>query len=287
MPKIRLPLVLSLAFHLIVLLGISSMIGTGGESFIVELVSSRMPEFHGVGGDPPGPAADLPGPTDRPALSPGSVPSPQQVPLKSGSTSGGGEEEALAPVQEEETFALPEEPSASPDPALSFDRREESLTEERSEWKPPFPSVDGETSGPGSDGDFPGKGNNTEQHPGEEGASGPASGNGSSGMTEASGGGESASGFVMPSPDGRSNPRPRYPEAARAEGREGTALLKVTVLPDGKVGETAVERSSGHADLDRSAVEAVTKWTFLPARRGEAPVAASVRIPVTFALDRP
>ncbi|MDC4227707.1 MAG: energy transducer TonB [Candidatus Manganitrophus sp.] len=81
------------------------------------------------------------------------------------------------------------------------------------------------------------------------------------------GGGQAGPRFVIPSA-GRSNPKPRYPERARAEGREGTALLKVTVLATGKVGEALIEHSSGHADLDRSAVEAVMKWTFLPARRG-------------------
>ncbi|MFQ5781292.1 MAG: energy transducer TonB, partial [Nitrospiria bacterium] len=37
---------------------------------------------------------------------------------------------------------------------------------------------------------------------------------------------------------------PRYPFAARREGREGTVILRMKVLVDGSVGEVAVERSS-------------------------------------------
>ena len=119
-----------------------------------------------------------------------------------------------------------------------------------------------------------------------EGAGGSNGGRGSSSMGRGSGGGF-ASLPQMPRPDGRSNPKPDYPEAARAEGREGTVLLRVTVLPSGKVGEATVDRSSDHLDLDRAAIEAVMKWSFLPAREGGNPVSASIRIPVTFALNRP
>jgi protein TonB len=74
---------------------------------------------------------------------------------------------------------------------------------------------------------------------------------------------------------------PHYPRAARLRGAEGTALLRVRIGPDGRVAELDLERSSGHADLDRAALRAVARWRFEP-------VGASgtwVRIPVEFRLE--
>ena len=77
---------------------------------------------------------------------------------------------------------------------------------------------------------------------------------------------------------------PRYPESARTAGIEGTSLLRFVVTPDGLVGTINVERSAGHPDLDRTAVEAVKTWRFEPARRGQEAVAVWVTIPVKFEL---
>ncbi len=49
----------------------------------------------------------------------------------------------------------------------------------------------------------------------------------------------------------------RYPPIARRMGWEGTVLVRFTLLPDGRLGESRVEKGSGHKVLDRSALEAV------------------------------
>ncbi len=49
----------------------------------------------------------------------------------------------------------------------------------------------------------------------------------------------------------------RYPPIARRMGWEGTVLIRFTLLPDGRLGESRVEKGSGHKVLDRSALEAV------------------------------
>lgn len=77
---------------------------------------------------------------------------------------------------------------------------------------------------------------------------------------------------------------PVYPMIARRHGLEGTVVLRVLVAETGGVGEAAVEASSGCADLDKAAVEAVRKWRFIPATRGGVAVAVWVRQPVTFRL---
>jgi len=77
---------------------------------------------------------------------------------------------------------------------------------------------------------------------------------------------------------------PRYPESARTAGIEGVSLLRFVVLADGLVGTVNVEKSAGHPDLDRAAIEAVKTWRFEPARRGKEAVAVWVTIPVRFQL---
>jgi protein TonB len=79
--------------------------------------------------------------------------------------------------------------------------------------------------------------------------------------------------------------KPRYPESARRANIQGTTLLKLQVLANGKVGEVLIEKSAGHRDLDNAAAEAVKKWLFEPARMGKTPVAVWVLLPVKFELE--
>ncbi|MDD5559247.1 energy transducer TonB [Candidatus Methylomirabilis sp.] len=79
---------------------------------------------------------------------------------------------------------------------------------------------------------------------------------------------------------------PRYPESARRAGIEGTALLKFLVQADGGVANVTIERSSGYADLDHAAVQAIRRWRFEPARRDHRVVAAWAVLPVEFRLKR-
>jgi protein TonB len=85
-------------------------------------------------------------------------------------------------------------------------------------------------------------------------------------------------------PRGGYQVRPPYPSTARRLGIQGTTMLRVHVLADGKIGEVDVEQSAGHPDLDRAAADAVRRWRFEPARRGDEPVAMWVLLPVEFRL---
>jgi periplasmic protein TonB len=87
-------------------------------------------------------------------------------------------------------------------------------------------------------------------------------------------------------PRGGYQVKPRYPDSARRQGIEGTVVVKAYVTEQGRVEEVQVEQSAGHPDLDQSAIEAVGRWRFEPARRGRQPVAMWVSIPVKFVLSR-
>lgn len=85
-------------------------------------------------------------------------------------------------------------------------------------------------------------------------------------------------------PQGGYQVRPSYPAGPRRQGIQGTTLLRVHVLADGRIGEVLVEKSAGHHELDEAAADAVRRWHFEPARRGTQAVAMWVLLPVEFRL---
>jgi protein TonB len=85
-------------------------------------------------------------------------------------------------------------------------------------------------------------------------------------------------------PRGGYQVQPRYPASARRQGIQGTTLLRVFVASDGRVTDVGVERTAGHPELDDAAADAVRRWRFDPARRGDEAVGMWVLLPVEFRL---
>lgn len=82
-------------------------------------------------------------------------------------------------------------------------------------------------------------------------------------------------------------PAPTYPRAAIQRELEGTVLLRILVDVDGRPLAVSIEKSSGHAVLDREALRHVQRsWTFRPALRDGQPVQAVGIVPIDFRLDR-
>jgi protein TonB len=82
------------------------------------------------------------------------------------------------------------------------------------------------------------------------------------------------------------NPPPAYPPAARRAREQGRVLLRVLVSADGRAITVEVAQGSGSALLDEAAVDAVRRWRFVPARRGDVAVQAHVQVPIVFSLTR-
>ena len=79
---------------------------------------------------------------------------------------------------------------------------------------------------------------------------------------------------------------PAYPEELRRAGVEGSVVVVVHVDTDGRPQTVSVERSSGHVQFDRNAVEAVRRdYRFRPAREDDRAVEADVRFTVPFRLS--
>lgn len=81
------------------------------------------------------------------------------------------------------------------------------------------------------------------------------------------------------------NPRPDYPRMSRRLGEEGKVLLRVRVRADGTASTVDLEKGSNFDRLDEAARQAVLRWRFVPAKRGNEAVEASVIVPIVFRLD--
>ena len=80
------------------------------------------------------------------------------------------------------------------------------------------------------------------------------------------------------------NPAPVYPAVSRRLGEQGKVVLRVFVEADGRPARMEVRTGSGSPRLDDAAMDAVRRWKFVPARRGQEAVGAWVLVPLDFQL---
>ena len=76
---------------------------------------------------------------------------------------------------------------------------------------------------------------------------------------------------------------PRYSPAAVRDRVEGTVMLAALILRDGTVSNIRVLRGLDPR-LDSSAMEALTDWKFLPAKKSGSPVDVEVLVQIPFRL---
>jgi TonB family protein len=94
----------------------------------------------------------------------------------------------------------------------------------------------------------------------------------------------SGNGAAVRSPECAYCPRPEYSDQARLAKYQGSVLLNVVVLANGKAGRIEILKGVGMG-LDEKAMEAVRTWQFKPAiGRDGKPIAAVVPIEVVFQL---
>lgn len=83
-----------------------------------------------------------------------------------------------------------------------------------------------------------------------------------------------------------SNPRPVYPSMARRLGQEGTVVLEVIVATDGSAKSVRIQESSGFELLDQAALQAISRWKFVPGKRGEVPFEQKLSTRWTYKLEQ-
>ena len=79
--------------------------------------------------------------------------------------------------------------------------------------------------------------------------------------------------------------KPSYPSASKLLNEEGTVQLKFFVSVDGRVIDSAVEKSSGFQRLDEAAKQSLSKCTFKPGTRDGVNVESSASIKYTWKLS--
>ena len=84
-------------------------------------------------------------------------------------------------------------------------------------------------------------------------------------------------------------PPPAYPPEAECNSDGGTTVLRVTIEQDGVPSQVTQAQSSGHAALDKAALEAVRTWKFRAATRNGKAVSHTITVPVNFppVLEKP
>ena len=80
------------------------------------------------------------------------------------------------------------------------------------------------------------------------------------------------------------NPHPEYPMIARKKGWQGRLLLNVRVSKNGDVININVVKTSGFEILDKTSVETIKGWKFIPARIEGKNIEDNLNIPVSFKL---
>jgi TonB family protein len=77
---------------------------------------------------------------------------------------------------------------------------------------------------------------------------------------------------------------PAYPATARRQQQQGTVVMQLHVLPNGRVDGVRIKASSGFASLDVAAAQEAWKWSLEPAIAAGQKVAAWGDFAVTFKL---
>ena len=79
--------------------------------------------------------------------------------------------------------------------------------------------------------------------------------------------------------------RPKYPDIAQEAGIEGQVLVQCFIDKKGKVTETIILKGIPNTGLNESAVEALRKTRFRPAKQRETKVGVWITIPINFTLQ--
>ncbi len=80
--------------------------------------------------------------------------------------------------------------------------------------------------------------------------------------------------------------QPPYPAASIRMNEEGAAVVSVYVLPNGRVGDARIERSTGHARLDAAALAEAKRWRLRAATRDGVAFPDWYSVRVVFRLDQ-
>jgi len=82
------------------------------------------------------------------------------------------------------------------------------------------------------------------------------------------------------------NPPPAYPAISKRLGEQGRVVIRVYIDERGIPSQAQFSVRSGYSRLDQAAMDAVMSWRYVPAKRGEVPLAMWFNVPITFDLKQ-
>lgn len=77
----------------------------------------------------------------------------------------------------------------------------------------------------------------------------------------------------------------RYPKVLQAQGIEGFVIVLVYLDEQGNILHAEIAKTSGYADFDKEALNAIKQSSFRPAMQGDRPIKVKVTVPVRFSLQ--
>lgn len=128
--------------------------------------------------------------------------------------------------------------------------------------------------------------------------SGDTPANGSSGLTSGAGAQNTAGATAAPAADATPvyapemvvearfvhQVQPDYPDVAKEQGAQGTAVVLATIGPNGNVISTRIDQTTGNKLLDAAALSAARQSSFEPPMINGKPATETYRLVYTFAL---
>jgi protein TonB len=90
-------------------------------------------------------------------------------------------------------------------------------------------------------------------------------------------------GAEVSTPQPKDEVHPRYTADAMKRRIQGSVTLKCVVQADGSVIDVRVTQPLD-PDLDEESVKALKRWTFLPGRKGNTPVAVEIEVEMSFSM---
>ncbi|AWH26415.1 TonB family protein [Stenotrophomonas sp. YAU14D1_LEIMI4_1] len=80
-------------------------------------------------------------------------------------------------------------------------------------------------------------------------------------------------------------PPPSYPRSAFENGQTGVVTLRLEVDAQGQLTDVRILSATNPGVFDEVSKAAARNWTYRPALKDGVPVAAAVKVPITFAMD--
>ena len=87
------------------------------------------------------------------------------------------------------------------------------------------------------------------------------------------------------SADYLNNPPPAYPPLSKRLGEQGKVVVRAFIEANGTATKAEIRTSSGYERLDKTALQTVLRWRYVPGKRAGVVEAMWFNVPINFVLE--